>query len=207
MSFNAIWHSDDEHQWNELLKRYWSLVLVNNVQVEYSLNRLSRERLDRMNAVSWYKFLHNEYFLWKYTAKNRLATTQSHLRKYRDGDALDELDQIRQRIMRIDIEDIESALKTVCQIKGLGVAGASGLLSLIYPAHFATVDQFVVKALLEVDQHKHSVRHMKPEGLSVADGVVLTEIMREKARSMNVQFGSEFWTPRTVEMALWAYRG
>ena len=207
MSFNAIWHSENECQWNELLKRYWSLVLVDHVQEEYSLNRLSRDRLDRMSAVSWYNFLHDEYFFWKYTAKNRLETTRSHLRKCRDGDALDELDQIRQRILRIDVEDIENALKTACEIKGLGVAGASGLLSLIYPAWFATVDQFVVKALLEVDQHKDSVGQMKPEGLSVADGVVLTKIMREKARLMNAHFGSEFWTPRTVEMALWAYRG
>jgi hypothetical protein len=42
-------------------------------------------------------------------------------------------------------------LKTAGEIKGLGIPGASGLLSVMYPAEFGTVDQFVVKALRETD--------------------------------------------------------
>jgi hypothetical protein len=87
------------------------------------------------------------------------------------------------------------------------VAGASGLLSLIYPREFATVDQFVVKAFLEVDDEKRNVEGMNPENLSIEDGGILTNVMREKSALMNTAFDTEFWTPRTLEMALWAYRG
>ena len=34
-----------------------------------------------------------------------------------------------------------------------------------------------------------------------------SEIMKEKASENNELFASKFWNPRTLEMALWAYRG
>ena len=63
-----------------------------------------------------------------------------------------------------------------------------------------------MKALSEVNQHADAVQGMNPDGLKVSDGVTLTKIMRVKATENNAQFDSMFWTPRTVEMALWAYR-
>lgn len=206
MSFNEIWHAESERAWNQLLKKYWELILVDNIQVEYRMNRLARQDLEAMDEVQWYHFLHDEYFVWKYTAKNRLESTRIHLRKYREEQDLGRLDEIRRQIVQLDLDAIPDAFKTVCAIHGLGIAGASGLLSLVYPHKFATVDQFVVKALMEVPDHHGKVCRMKPESLILADGVLLTELLREKATVMNEMFRSTFWTPRTVEMALWAYR-
>jgi hypothetical protein len=206
VSFNEIWHAESQRAWNELLKKYWSLVSVDNIQVEYRMNRLTRQDLEAMDEVQWYHFLHDEYFVWKYTAKNRLASTRLHLRKYQEEHDLGRLDNIRRQIVQLDPDAIRVALNTAFGIRGLGVAGASGLLSLVYPGKFATVDQFVVKALLEVPDHHDKVRRMNPKNLTLEDGVVLTEVMREKASVMNETFHSTFWTPRTVEMALWAYR-
>ena len=206
MSFNDIWNATDESEWNQLLRKYWSLVMVDNIQVEIELNRLVPDRIARMDADSWYAFLHDEYFVWKYTAKNRLATTRKALARYQEDDELEVLNRIRLAILNLDHEDIATSLKTACEVRGLGVAGASGLLSLLFPHHYSTVDQFVVKALSEVDQHADAVRDMNPDGLKVSDGVTLTKIMRAKAAENNARFDSAFWTPRTIEMALWAYR-
>ena len=123
----------------------------------------------------------------------------------KDGE-LDELHDIKNQILSMDLNDISNSLKVTTNIRGLGVAGASGLLSLIYPDYFGTVDQFVVKALLEVNDKKKMVSEMNPEGLTVKDGVILTEIMKEKASENNELFASKFWNPRTLEMALWSYR-
>ena len=159
-----------------------------------------------MDEKEWYDFLHDEYFVWKYTAKNRLATTRSHLSKRREGANLTSLHGIRSELLQIDPNDIGTCIDLACQIPGLGVAGGSGLLSLLYPEHFATVDQFVVKALLEIPDYIDDVKAMKPENLTLKEGAVLTHIMRAKAAEMNSQFRTAFWTPRTVEMTLWAYR-
>lgn len=206
MSFNDIWIATDESEWNHLLRKYWSLVLVDNIQVEIELNKLTPDRIAHLDADSWYAFLHDEYFVWKYTAKNRLATTRRALARHREEGELEILNGIRLAILNLDHGDIATSLNTACEIRGLGVSGASGLLSLLFPHHYSTVDQFVVKALSEVDQHAGAVRGMNPDGLKVSDGVTLTKIMRAKAVDNNTRFGSRFWTPRTVEMALWAYR-
>ena len=206
MSFNDIWNAADESEWNRLLRKYWSLVAVDNIQVEIELNGLTPDRIARMDADSWYAFLHDEYFVWKYTAKNRLATTRRALARHREDGELEVLNGIRVGILNLDHGNIATSLNTACEIRGLGVAGASGLLSLLFPHHYSTVDQFVVKALSEVDQHADAVRGMNPDGLKVSDGVTLTKIMRAKAAENNARFDSRFWTPRTVEMALWAYR-
>jgi len=53
-------------------------------------------------------------------------------------------------------------------IHGLGIAGASGLLTLMYPDQFGTVDQFVVKALREVEglPQRAALERMNPEASS-----------------------------------------
>jgi hypothetical protein len=46
---------------------------------------------------------------------------------------------------------------------------------------------------------------MRPEQLSVADGVVLIGIMRRKASENNQVFGAAIWTPRKIDKILWTY--
>jgi hypothetical protein len=81
------------------------------------------------------------------------------------------------------------------------------LLSLLYPQHFGTVDQFAVKALREIEGLPQSARltKMNENSLSLTDGECLIEIMRAKARSLAAQFSDPAWTPRKVDMILWTY--
>jgi hypothetical protein len=37
----------------------------------------------------------------------------------------------------------------------------------------------------------------------ISDGVKLIEIMREKARELNIRFSTRLWTPRRIDMVLW----
>lgn len=81
------------------------------------------------------------------------------------------------------------------------------MLSLIYPERFATVDQFVVKALRGVEglPESDALSRMKPENLSVTDGVLLIRILGRKAQENNQAFETRSWTPRKVDMVLWTY--
>jgi hypothetical protein len=92
------------------------------------------------------------------------------------------------------------------KISGLGTAGASGLLALLFPSSFGTVDQFVVKSLLKVRRlaERDLLSAMTPEALTIVDGVVLIKIMRRKAAELRAAFGSDFWTPRKIDQVLWA---
>ena len=207
MNINDLWHSHDPILWNQTLDRYWFFVRPENIELERSLNALNLQRLKNLNPQSWYKFLRDEYFRWKYTTPNRYVTTTNQLRRYLDDDALDELDNVRQRLLDLNPSETLTGLRTAKEVHGLGTAGASGLLSLMYPKHFATVDQFVVKALRQVDglPEADALNQMNPEGLTLGNGILLISILTQKAIDNNLEFGTSIWTPRKIDMVLWTY--
>jgi hypothetical protein len=200
-----IWNSTDPERWDDALKHYWVFVKPSNLDLEREINELDAEDVNRMNADGWYEFLKNKYFRWKYTAPNRYATTTKFLKRYREEGNLGALLQIKERLFTFDKDDIEAGLKIATLINGLGTAGASGLLAILFPVYFGTVDQFVVKALScipelpEVDR----VRSMNPLSLNIRDAVVLIPIMRRKATELNDLFCADQWTPRRIDMVLW----
>jgi hypothetical protein len=209
MPIAELWASADPNVWQQALTRYWSYVRPENLELERSLESLDLERLREMDSEGWYRFLRDEYFVWKYTDAHRYASTTRQLERYIADNALGELDAIRRKLMALDTDDIRSSLATAEGIRGLGIAGASGLLSLMYPEKFGTVDQFVVKSLNRIDglPEAEAIAEMEKhaEGLSIKDGVLLIEILRKKAADNNRLFNSTDWTPRKVDMILWTY--
>jgi hypothetical protein len=133
MKISDLWISEDPNAWDDALKRYWSFVQPRNLELEQSLDALDIGRIRRMDAPAWCGFLRDEYFRWKFTAPNRYATTTRQLQRYAHSGELEDLDRIRQRLLALDTGDIRSGLKTASAIHGLGTAGASGLLALMYP--------------------------------------------------------------------------
>ncbi len=95
------------------------------------------------------------------------------------------------------------------RIHRLGIAGASGLLALLFPKDFGTVDQFVVKNLRSIEgiEELDILESMNPEGLRIKDGVVLNKIMKGKAEVLNRTNNTDKWTPRLIDMVLWGSRG
>ena len=127
-----------------------------------------------LGAKEWYDFLHDRYFVWKYTDHRWLQRNWGYLEAQAAGNAgLVRLLAIRGRIFQahgaVEIAignlsrlgeqapragayraAVRAALETVREIGGLGVAGASGLLAVSFPHAYGTIDQFVALALQEV---------------------------------------------------------
>ncbi len=158
-----------------------------------------------LDADQWYEWLANKYFFWKYTAANRYATTTRHLKCQATDLGRHHLLTIRGRVLGCENASIRDALRAATEFKGLGPAGASGLLALLFPAKFGTVDQFAVGALRKVRclPERDKLMRMNRASLTIADGVVLIGIMRRKAVSLNELFNTSEWTPRKVDKLLW----
>jgi len=204
---SELWESTDGALWARALERYWGFLKPANLALEREMSALTPSTVQALDAEGWLDFLMNRYFRWKYTAPNRYATTTACLNRQVERIGLDSLLKIRDRILQASDGPIDVALSTACEIGGLGPAGGSGLLALLFPEAFGTVDQFLVKALCQVPSlaELELVRHMHPEGLTIRDGVVLTHIMRDKALSLNGLLETDSWTPRKVDMVLWTY--
>jgi len=207
MTINELWHSGNAHAWNQALERYMRFVKPADVELIRELEPLNLERIRELDAQGWYDFLFDKYFRWKYTAANRLATTRRSLSKYTENGRLDELLSIKERLLSFPKRDIKQGLLIATSIHGLGIAGASGLLTLMYPDQFGTVDQFVVKALRQVEglPQRAALERMNPEGLKPTDGVILIQIMRDKAVENNRAFTMDSWTPKKIDEILWTY--
>jgi hypothetical protein len=127
--------------------------------------------------------------------------------KYIVNDELSILKDIQTRLFSTHPSETEKCLKIACEIRGLGTAGASGLLALLFPKDFGTADQFVVKRLQEINHpvYNTNLQSMTPEILKIKDAIILNQIMKEKASELNRKFKTDFWTPRKLDMILWAF--
>lgn len=211
MGINGLWHRGTEQDWKDAIAAYYENPFVKkNIDLERRIEAISPDAIRKMDGAAFYCFLYDEYFKWKYTAPNRLATTRKSLSRY-ESEGVDQLEEIRRGILQTfdnDPYNTKEMLSVAKQIYGLGTAGASGLLAIIFPELYGTVDQFLVYSLLKVrDFPEHSdIERMNPLGLTVKNGIVLENIMRRKAQELNEKFKSDKWTPRKVDMVLWVVR-
>lgn len=207
MTLHALWSSGTERQWHEALTRYWDYVLPRNRSLEQEFDRLNPEAIRALSPEAFYQWLCHKYFVWKYTDARRLATARKALAEYQQDGRLQELAEIHHRLFTVDRADIRSALEVAHQIRGLGVAGASGLLAVLFPQDFGTVDRFVCQALATVPEFRDRLPpEQRWERLSLKDAVTLIALFREIAQTLNARFGSAFWTPRKVDMVCWGCR-
>ena len=203
---NAIWYSKNEEVWKKALQGYYSNLSQKELVLDLELEALKFEEVSTYSVEEFYDFLYNKYFIWKYGYSRFLKTYLKNLSKYKEENRMSDLEKIRNNIFNLDLCNIEKSLCNAKEIYGLGVAGASGLLSIIFPNYFGTVDQFVVKSLLKIEGLKEHdlLEKMNAESLKVSDGVILIKIMRDKATMLNEEFNTDFWTPRKIDMILWS---
>lgn len=204
-----VWNARDERVWRDALSRYWSYIKPEDLEIEKRMNRLNSEDIKRLSPSEWYSFLMDVYFPWKYTAPNRRAITTKQLKRYEETNNLGELFSIKENLFAFDPTDIQQGLNIAKSIKGLGWAGASGLLALLFPKWFGTADQFVAKALRKIESlpQRQELYAMRADNLREGEAVLLIQVMRRKANDLNVLFGTDEWTPRKIDMILWASRG
>jgi len=176
--------------------------------LEKRMDALRIEEVERMDATAWHSFLREEYFPWKYTAANRLATTRASFDRWVASYGVEAVDLVRQQLLQVSDPDPKVRLDIALRVGGLGPAGASGLLSLMFPSDFGTADQFVVLALRQIPDlaEKGELDRMNAETLSPSQAVTLIKIMKRQAWELNRRFGTREWTPRKVDMVLWAWR-
>jgi len=200
-----MWNGNDPDLWLKALHRYWEFVKPSNLALEREMNQLDAETVKMMNPQAWYRFLLEKFFRWQYTAPNRYASTTKLLSSYAVNNELPVLHAIKKRLFASDKENIQQCLALASSIRGLGIAGASGLLAVLFPAHFGTVSQFAVKALAKIPElpERAVIAAMNPESLNLNEGTVLIRVMRRKAAELNRAFSTTEWTPRKVDMVLW----
>ena len=200
-----LWISEDETQWKNELSNYYARIKPEHLEIEEEMIKYNISTFEEMSPEEWYTFLLEKYFKWKYTQANRYASTTKYLKKYKEENKLEELNLIKNEFIKLDKANIKAAIETVSKIKGLGPIGASGLLALLYPKLYGTVDQFVVKALMEIREYPE-LKRIELEDININQAEYVINILKMKADDLNKLFSTDFWTPRKIDMILWSFR-
>lgn len=164
--------------------------------------------LSGSNADVIYSFMVNEFFIWKY------GFSAYRYKRYRDLfiEAFDnnrlQLEQIFETIFN---KAVSSGLRTgndKCEIilylasafnrKGIGASGASALLSLIFPDYIGTCDSVFLK--------QYNLNKQTAYRLCRTSIAIIEDYMANQAANLNKLSGSDFWTPRKIDKAVWANR-
>ena len=205
---NTLWHNGSKAMWEAALAAYWDHFNETQYKLEKQMESIDASDVGSLSVYEFYDFLYQLYFPWKFTNKLFLSRNRSHLEKYLLDNNIEYLSAIQTHLFSLNFEDIRECLTVAGRIRGLGTAGSSGLLAILFPAYFGTVDQFVVYSLLKVEgMAEHDiVSRMNPQALTLNNGVTLTKIMRNKANELNNRFHTDFWTPRRIDMVLWSAR-
>jgi hypothetical protein len=231
MDINDVWKGDDEDKWKLGIDLYWksvdpktkNLCCINSKKSQrYEIERKFdsndiRDRVEKMDQKTWYDFIHDEYCLWKYTDGRRYNNVIKYYKYYKESNNLEELFLIKKKMFAMDKINIRECIANAIEIKGLGIAGASGLLAVLFPEYFGTIDQFVVKALLKIDDidymeiiekmiKKKDTKEELSGHYARKHADILIQIMRDKAQELNAKFNTSEWTPRKIDMVLWAVR-
>lgn len=205
MKINEIWNSKEISVWKDALAEATEETGRDD-SIETKMSKLNVEYIQHLPVEDFYSFLHDDYFLWKYTAKNRLASTRKQLKKHEKD--MDELREIQNGLFSFDLSKIRLGLQAAGEIYGLGVAGASGLLALLFPSYFGTVDEMVIRALLTCDEYRDdtTIKAINPQAIKRKDAVYLIEQFKKKAHELNALSNEYCWRPRDIDVILWHFR-
>jgi hypothetical protein len=202
-----IWYAGTEADWKAALQHYWSAVKPANIDVEREMEKIDPNVIARMTPGEFYNWLHTRYFPWKYTSANRLASTRKSLERHRYD--FSEIASIKRQLFSFDRNNIAAGLQIAQRIHGLGPAGASGLLAILFPRWFGTVDTFAAKELDRLPEYQHLMPTENSSGemsISPTVAAIIIRVYRDQAEVLNRRFGTEEWTPRKIDMVLWALR-
>ena len=167
--------------------------------------KLNEDLLHKMTPKEWYEFLRDKYFEWKLEPRWRVSAKRRLDEEYEKKNRLDELYEIKNKLLECDKNDIEQCLGILSKIKGMKSSVASGLLALLYPKIYGTVDRFAIESLQKTTEYP-DLEFVNPKNIHIKLAVHLIHIFQTKANELNRLFKTDFWTPRKIDMVLWSYR-
>ena len=144
----ALWESGMEGSWKKWLRYYWEFIKKQrySLELEIYIDELDAEIVKKMPTKEFYEFLWHCYFPWKFGSSREFLCKNRNekLKLHECGDGFDKLNEIKSKLFDFDKNDIGEGLKIASEIHGLGVVAASGLLAVLFPNYFGTIDRFAV---------------------------------------------------------------
>jgi len=210
VSIQDVWTSQENSVWCAQIDAYWKHVEAQGKKaLEEEMSNLSSQIVRDYGDQGWRDFLAMKYISWKHQPGPFWRSIQTKfLARYAPEEQQALLGTIKRRVFACDPEKTRELLEAVDEIYQFGVPSASGLLSLLFPSYFGTVDRFAIQFLQRIEELKDNtkIQRIKPKNISLDDAVQAISIMRVQAAKNNHLFRTDYWTARRIDMILYATR-
>lgn len=204
-----LWRADDRRPWDDLLKAYWAQPTVIAVlDLCKNLEHLKREEVLGLEDHAWYQWLRDSFIPW--SERRWLGKRQRDLdAQWGHGRGRTVIGDARTKVeTAMEKGGAGDAIPLLLRIAGFGPSSVAALLALLFPESCAAASEGVMRFLHAVSALPQRARLLaigSPKPLTDEAVLLLMEVFREKAASLNREFGLHCWTPRLVERCVWTY--
>src|SRR5258708_7915240 len=155
-SIRDVWTSEDKSVWSSQIQAYWKYIeKQRKTSLEEEMGNLKWRLIAEATDDAWREFLAIKYIPWKHQPSPFWQSIQSKfLARYAAKEQQVLLAGIKRRIFAYGPEKTRELLSVVDEIYQFGIPSASGLLSLLFPSYFGTVDRFAVQSLQRIEEFK-----------------------------------------------------
>lgn len=197
------WDSTDKRDWDRALALYnMHFGGTDKASIDTRVTLINAQIIEKLSTEEFVCFL-EEFYDWKYS--NTGASRNKNLFSQWIKDNIHIVESLKQSLCQSSLSD-EELIKISKEIKYISVAGATALLSIMYPDRFGTVDKFVVLCLKESLPNDSIIQSTNEEDIKIEQAIYIEKLMREKAKELNKLFSVVTWNARAIDKATWADR-
>lgn len=205
-----IWNCNEVGKWKDAEEEYSKRINQVAKKIEKKFEQMTTEEILGLSPDEFYIFLRDMYFPWKFTGiylKPRLENLKTIENKQTQiKDVIDDLKELQKRIAdkkELNDDDMSNAIRNLQKIPGIGLSAATGLLSILFPTHFGTINKHVRINLKKVGC---KISEQDCINISVKNAIKMEKILIEKAKKLNTDMNTDYWTPRRLDKILWSIR-
>lgn len=200
---NQLWCNGKEKDWKEILESYKYGIKEGHHQIEKEMQNLKFQDIKFLSTREFQNWLCNKFFYWQHTSdyyrKNAVNKFENFIEQY----GIEELACYQKQIFDLDLNNISKCLDIVMKVGGIGIVGATGLLSVLYPEKFGTVNRDTNNALSKIKALGEHEYLNEVKNITLKKARIIIEIYRKKAEELNKKYKNQYWTPRKIDMVLW----
>lgn len=213
---SELWNSSEIEVWHEGLNSYWNIASVQcNLAIEIELDELYKSRGSVLlwDADLWYEFFLDKYLPWKLSSQPTYSHFRENFVRLYDENR-ERLREVMDRLSRLNRRNPEECIELLIGLDYIGIPMATGLLALLFPEDFGTLDRIILRNLKSIPDisslfglqniDEQFLSRKTRRAVNLASNFI--HLFRRKAEELNTLFETDAWTPRKIDMALWSIR-
>ncbi|KAM3916094.1 uncharacterized protein RB166_015472 [Leptodactylus fuscus] len=195
-STSSLFQSSDPQTWKQVSDMYWEVVAAKGTKQKQllELDKWYQEELPALIATRPQKSITQEELVKLMEWKLMRGKFRPRLKQLAASNSASMVESTTKKAFQL-LPSVSAAIDELCQLKGIGPATASAVLSAGAPE----------LAAFMADEAVESVPGMSPIQYNLKHYLRFLEELQKKSKALTIA-SEEEWTPHRVELCLWTWK-